>query len=341
MLDDLYNFNLPNKLIAQQPARPRDSARLLVYDLKNGNIADSTFSEINNFLPKQTTLVVNNSKVENCRWLFDDGRVEIFVLEKLDVNVISALVRPGKKFKIGQPAWITPWLKVETLSIEHITGIRTLRLSVSHSDQRLKQFEHIPLPPYITQNDSLANEYQTIYAKPAGSLAAPTAGLHFTPRLLELLKSQHALAEVTLHVSLGTFAKLTKKNLQDNKLHRELYEISKKTADTLNQANHITAVGTTSIRTLESNRTKNSEFTAASDSTEIFIRPGYKFQAVDAVVTNFHLPGTSLLMLIAAFLADKKNLNEKQSAKELMRIYHHAIDNNYRFYSFGDAMLLV
>lgn len=329
----MYQFDLPDRLIAQKPANPRDSAKLLVYKLKDGSIIDSTFNELNSYLVPKTTLVLNNSKVENCRWIFNDN-IEIFVLEKNDPFTIRALVKPGRKFRPGKKLKINEWLEIETLSIDD-DGIRTLKLSVAHSDSRFSKYEHIPLPPYIAQDDKLANEYQTVYAKPLGSLAAPTAGLHFTDNLLNKIKINYEIAEVTLHVGLGTFAKITERNIQENKLHEEFYNIDKHNRNIIDSAEHITAVGTTSIRTLESSVNSNSGY------TDIFIRPGYKFKNFDSVITNFHLPGTSLLMLIAAFIADKNNLDEESSSKELMRIYNHAIKNNYRFYSFGDAMLII
>jgi len=336
----MYDFHLPDRLIAQSPANPRDHAKLLVYRLSNGSITDSVFYKIEDFLPAQTTIVVNNSKVDNCRWLFDQGKTEVFVVEKLDTVTIRAMVRPGRKFKQGMVVKLTEWLNAEVAAIDN-DGVRTLKLNVLHDDERLNAYEHIPLPPYIAQNDSLASEYQTVYAKPLGSLAAPTAGLHFTTELLSSIKQKHNFLEVTLHVGLGTFAKLTEENLSSNKLHSEYYELSKETAEELNSAKHVVAVGTTTIRTLESARSIKNVYTGGSGDTDIFIRPGYKFKAVDAVITNFHLPGTSLLMLIAAFIADKNGLSETDAAAELIRIYDHAIDNKYRFYSFGDAMLIV
>lgn len=334
----MYDFNLPDNLIAQVPALPRDNARLLVYSLADGSIVDDVFSNLGRYLEPASTIVVNNSKVDNCRWLFDN--VEIFVLEKNDPRTVRAFVRPGRKFKLGSKTELTDWLTVETLAIDS-EGIRTLRLSVDHDDERLKNFEHIPLPPYIAQNDELADEYQTVYAKPPGSLAAPTAGLHFTPELIRSLSAEHSFAEITLHVGLGTFAKLTEDNLQSGKLHQESYVIDRTTSDILNEAEHITAVGTTTIRTLETLKTRADSFEPSHGNTDIFIRPGFEFKAVDSVITNFHLPGTSLLMLIAAFIADKKGLTEANAAAELMRIYMHAVAEGYRFYSFGDAMLLV
>ncbi len=323
----MITFDLPKELIAQQPASPRDSARLLVYKRQNKQIIDSVFSELPRYLPSDTTLVLNNSKVEHCRWLFDGGKTELFVLQKLDDHTVRALVRPGRKFKLGTKTQLTDWLEAETTAID-TDGIRTVRLNVAHDDKRLKDYEHVPLPPYIVQNDVLAEEYQTVYARPLGSKAAPTAGLHFTPELLSQIAKVHRIAEVTLHVGLGTFANLNEENMKTGKLHEESYSINPETADVLRTAESITAVGTTTTRTLESWKCSG----MVSGSTDIFIQPGYKFQAVDHLITNFHLPGTSLLFMIEAFIG---------SESEAQRIYDHAISQKYRFYSFGDAMLLL
>lgn len=326
----MISFELPQHLIAQQPVSPRDSAKLLVYDRSSKTITDAIFKDLPKFLPLNTTLVLNNSKVEDCRYLFNNGKIEIFVLQKLDTHTIRAMVRPGKLFKCGVAVQVTDWLQAKVTAIDD-DGFRTLVLNVQHDDVRLRAYEHVPLPPYIAQNDSLASEYQTVYAKPLGSKAAPTAGLHFTKDLLQKIKLQHSIAEVTLHVGLGTFAKLTKEQLQQGKLHEEWYEITPKTATELNSAKHITTVGTTSVRTLESNKV-NSSFVAKTEATSILIQPGYTYKAVDALITNFHLPSTSLLLLVEAFVG---------SAVELQKIYDHAIAHNYRFYSFGDAMLVL
>jgi S-adenosylmethionine:tRNA ribosyltransferase-isomerase len=376
-----YQFNLPHELIAQEPAHPRDHARLLVYRLNDGSIIDDYFYNLNRYLSAETTLVINNSKVDNCRWLFDvtpptlahSGRkpatsvlnvpkvhlrsdaqlssrtaqsvsgvkaaIEIFVIEKNDPVTIRAMVRPGRTFKHGSKVQLTDWLEAKVLAIDK-EGIRTLRLNVQHDDKRLEAYEHIPLPPYIAQNDALAPEYQTVYAKPPGSLAAPTAGLHFTDELLDKIKKSHQLTEITLHVGLGTFAKLTEENLASGKLHEEYYEIPQEVAEVLSRAKHRTAVGTTTVRTLET-FARGPSSRKNSGVTDIFIRPGYHFKAVDSMITNFHLPSTNLLMLVAAFIADKKSLDETEAAAELMRIYQYAITQKYRFYSFGDAMLLV
>lgn len=326
----MISFELPDVLIAQAPAVPRDAARLLVYSRATGKITDAIFRDLPLFLPAKTTLVVNNSKVEECRWLFDDQKTEVFVLEKLDTHTVRALVRPGKKFKVGQKTALTDWLEVETTAIDD-DGIRTIKLNMHHDDPRLADFEHIPLPPYIAQNDDLKEEYQTVYAKPLGSKAAPTAGLHFTDELMDQIKHTNEVAELTLHVGLGTFAKLTDEQLKSGHLHEEMYEITPETAVKLNTATHCTAVGTTSIRTLES-AWQPSGFEAKKSGTTILIQPGYTYRSVDALITNFHLPSTSLLLLVEAFVG---------SQTELQKIYDHAIKEKYRFYSFGDAMLIL
>ena len=326
----MIDFDLPHSYIATQPAHPRDHARLLIYDRTSKTITDDYFYNLQSYLPTATTLVLNNSKVEHCRWLFDGG-IEIFVLQKLDTHTIRAMVRKGNKFKQDQVTHLTDWLHIHTLAID-TDGIRTLRLNVSHDDKRLQQYEHVPLPPYIPQNDALAKEYQTVYAKPLGSKAAPTAGLHFTKKLLQDINTKHTVTEVTLHVGLGTFAPLTDAQLARGHLHSEWYEIDKNSSELLNKAQHITAVGTTSVRTLESNKTKHGQFVAETTTTDILIQPGYKWKAVNAMITNFHLPGTSLLLLVESFVGSKS---------ELQRIYDHAIAQSYRFYSFGDAMLII
>lgn len=336
----LYNFDLPESLIAQTPAHPRDHAKLLVYRVSDGSITDSVFYELDSFIHPKTTFAVNNSKVEHCRWLFREGKTEVFVLEKSDPYTVRALVRPGRAFRIGKTTKLTEWLHAETLAID-TEGIRTIRFNVPHNDKRIQQYEHVPLPPYIAQDDSLAHEYQTVYAKPEGSLAAPTAGLHFTNELMKRLGGMHRFAEVTLHVGLGTFANLTDEHIKTNRLHTEQYILEKQAAHTLSEATHITAVGTTTVRTLETIQRDHADYIPAHGETDIFIRPGFQFKSVDSMITNFHLPSTSLLMLVAAFIADKRDLSEEAAAKELMRIYQHAVDNSYRFYSFGDAMLIV
>ncbi len=326
-----FDYHLPEKLIAQSPANPRDHARLLIYDRKSGAIADDYFYNVGNFLPSNTTLVVNNSKVEKCRLLFDEGKKELFVTSVSNNNTIEALVRPGKKFKLDREVKLAEGVSGK---VTHIAddGLRTIVLSCDLDDSKLEPFKYTPFPPYIEQNESLADEYQTVYAKDLGSKAAPTAGLHFTDKLLEKLKSQGIKkSEVTLHVGLGTFAPVKTEDISEHNMHSEWYRLDSKTAKELNQSDHITAVGTTSVRVLESIANSQNKITPQSGDTEIFITPGYKFNAVDALITNFHLPKSTLLMLVAALTG----------FEEMHRIYKHAIAEEYRFYSFGDAMLIV
>lgn len=319
-----FDFELPKELIAQEPAHPRDHARLLVYDRKTKSITDDSFYNLEKYLDPSTTLVLNNSKVEKCR--IQIGKVELFVIDTINPHLIKAMVRPGKKFKLGRH-------RIEDIDIEVIDiaddGIRTIKLEQSLDDEVFEKYKLTPLPPYIEQNEELSEEYQTVYAKPLGSKAAPTAGLHFTDELLEKIKSKHDILEVTLHVGLGTFAPVKQENLKEHKLHEESYFISSDVAKKLNEAKHLTAVGTTSVRTLES---APHPFSKTEDSTTIFITPGYEFQSVDALITNFHLPKSTLLMLVSAFIG---------SVDELHRIYAHAIRKGYRFYSFGDAMIII
>lgn len=333
----MIDFELPKGLIAQEPARPRDHARLLVYNRQTQQITDDYFYNLLGYLPDPTCLVVNNSKVEHCRMLFRGGKREIFVLESVNDKTVRALVRPGKVFKQDNVVELTPNVSATVTAIDE-DGIRTLTFSEPVDHPELLAAQHVPLPPYIAQNDALAAEYQTIYAKTLGSKAAPTAGLHFTDKLKRRVQAEREWAEVTLHVGLGTFAPLTKEQLQTGHLHDERYEIDRKMAERIAKAAHVTAVGTTSVRTLESVfqgyslQQGVSLYNKLSGSTDILIQPGYDFQRVDSLITNFHLPGTSLLLLVEAFVG---------SEAEMQRIYDHAITQKYRFYSFGDAMLVI
>lgn len=326
-----FDYDLPEEMIAQEPAHPRDHARLLVYDRSTGEITDDHFYNLLNYLPKKTTLVINNSKVEKCRLLFDDGSKEIFILDAVNNSTVRAMIRPGKKFKKGKTVELTDNISAEVLEIDD-EGIRTLRLTPTLENPVYDQYKHTPFPPYIEQNESLSEEYQTVYARDLGSKAAPTAGLHFTDDLLAKIKEKGIQqAKVTLHVGLGTFAPVKTEDIDEHTMHSEWYEIDDSTAELLNDSSHITAVGTTSIRVLESNTNKDRCFTPETRETDIFIRPGYKFRASDALITNFHLPKSTLLMLVAAFMG----------YKEMQKVYQHAIKEGYRFYSFGDAMLIL
>ncbi len=326
-----FDYHLPEELIAQKPAEPRDHSRLLVYNRQTGAITDDHFYNIGNHLPAQTSLVVNNSKVEKCRLLFYGGKVEVFVTKAVNDRVVEAMVRPGKKFRIGKTVNLADGISATTTSIAE-DGIRTLELSCSLDDALIEPYKHTPFPPYIERDETLAGRYQTVFAKDEGSKAAPTAGLHFTPELLSNLGSVGIeKKEVTLHVGLGTFAPVKTEDIGQHIMHSEWYRITKEQADALNRSKSITAVGTTSVRVLESAADESGAFTAGTGETDIFITPGYRFRSVDHLITNFHLPKSTLLMLISAFAG----------FDETRKIYEHAIQQRYRFYSFGDAMLIL
>ncbi|TYP93511.1 S-adenosylmethionine:tRNA ribosyltransferase-isomerase [Fodinibius salinus] len=329
-----FDYDLPDERIAQEPAHPRDHARLLVYDRATGEITDDRFYNLLEYLPQQTTLVLNNSKVKKCRLLFDEGKKEVFILERLNNKTVRAMVRPGKKFKKGKTTQLTDDISATVIDIDD-EGIRTLELSPSLDHPAYSQHKYTPFPPYIEQNESLSEEYQTVYAdsqESGASKAAPTAGLHFSDKLLsDITASSISRAEVTLHVGLGTFAPVKTETIEEHTMHSEWFEITEQTADKLQKADHITAVGTTSVRVLETCLRQQDQFSAINMDTDIFIRPGFEFQATDALITNFHLPKSTLLMLVAAFTG----------YEEMQKIYQHAIDGEYRFYSFGDAMLIL
>ncbi|MFV1884832.1 MAG: tRNA preQ1(34) S-adenosylmethionine ribosyltransferase-isomerase QueA [Balneola sp.] len=326
-----FDFTLPEELIAQAPAHPRDHARLLVYNRETKEITDDYFYNLGNYLHPKTTLVVNNSKVEKCRLMFAGGKKELFVTSVRSNNTIEALVRPGKKFREGNEVELADGI---TAKVTHVAedGLRTIILSHDLDAPELESFKYTPFPPYIEQDESLADEYQTVYAKDLGSKAAPTAGLHFTDELLEKLHQQGIKkSEVTLHVGLGTFAPVKTEKLDEHEMHSEWYQLDEQTASELNLATHITAVGTTSVRVLESISDTSKNFRLGSGDTDIFITPGYQFKAVDSLITNFHLPKSTLLMLVSAFMG----------FEEMHRLYEHAITKEYRFYSFGDGMLIL
>lgn len=326
-----FDYHLPEELIAQKPAVPRDHSRLLVYDRITGEIRDDYFYNIGDHLPENTSLVVNNSKVEKCRLLFNDGKIEIFVTKAVNDKTVEAMVRPGKKFKPGKTAELPGGITAKTVSVAE-DGIRTIKLSHSLDDPKLEPYKYTPFPPYIERDESLAGRYQTVFAKDEGSKAAPTAGLHFTPELLEKLEQQgFEKKEVTLHVGLGTFAPVKTDKIEEHIMHSEWYRVSEEQANALNRTKSITAVGTTSVRVLESMPKKEGKFIPSTGETDIFITPGYQFRSVDHLITNFHLPKSTLLMLISAFAG----------FEETKIIYQHAIAEKYRFYSFGDAMLIL
>lgn len=335
---DFY-YDLPEELIAQTPAEPRDSSRLLVYDRATKKIEHKIFRDITQYLKKGDVLVINNTKVLPAR-LFahtvNGGAVEVLLLKRVDIDKWEVLVKPGKKCKIGTKLIVNEEL---SLTVEGITdsGERIVKFSYDGVfEEILDRVGNMPLPPYIKKKLEDKNRYQTVYAKRDGSSAAPTAGLHFTPGLLEEIKGMGVeVAEVLLHVGLGTFRPVKEDVITDHKMHSEYYEVGEEAANIINAAKRegrrIIAVGTTSVRTLESAADENGLLKSCKGNTEIFIYPPYKFKCVDALVTNFHLPESTLVMLVAAMTG----------REEILSVYKTAVENRYRFFSFGDACLIL
>ncbi len=339
MLKSDFFYELPQELIAQTPVYPRDSSRLLYYDKNTDTISDKIFRDIADILQPGDLLVINNTRVINARLFgFDEkGRkYEVFLLKRLDLNRWETLLKPARKAKLGSKIVINEELSLTVDSIAD-NGIRIVTFLFNGVfEDILSRVGEVPLPPYITEKLTDKERYQTVYAKTPGSCAAPTAGLHFTPELIQKLQDKGIeFAEVLLHVGLGTFRPVKEDNILDHKMHSEYYEIDEKTAEKINKAKlqgrRVIAVGTTSVRTLESVADENGFVRAKKGDTDIFIYPGYKFKCVQGLITNFHLPESTLLMLISAFLTREK----------VMEIYKHAVDERYRFFSFGDACLFL
>ena len=335
---DFY-YELPEELIAQSPAEPRDSSRLLVYDRASDSVEHKIFKDITGYLKKGDVLVVNNTKVLPARLYAhteNGGAVEVLLLKRLEKDIWEVLVKPGKKCSVGKKLIISKNL---TLTVEGITdsGERIVRFYYDGVfEEILDKAGSMPLPPYIKSKLKDKNRYQTVYAKRDGSAAAPTAGLHFTPALLQGLKDKGVeIAEVLLHVGLGTFRPVKEDIITDHKMHSEYFEVGADAAETVNRAKRegrrVIAVGTTSVRTLESVADENGFLKPCSGNTEIFIYPPYKFKCVDALVTNFHLPESTLVMLVAALCGREK----------ILELYKTAVNEKYRFFSFGDAMLIL
>ncbi len=335
---DFY-YDLPEEQIAQTPAEPRDSSRLLVYHRGSGQIEHRIFHDIGEYLQAGDVLVVNRTKVLPAR-LFahtvNGGKVEVLLLKRLQLDEWEVLVRPGKKCKIGVTLTVNEELSCKVIGISDSCE-RIVRFSYTGTfEDVLSRAGSMPLPPYIHEKLKDPNRYQTVYCKENGSAAAPTAGLHFTPELLTSLKEKGVeIAEVLLHVGLGTFRPVKEENILDHKMHSEYYEVSEEAAEIINRAKkegrRIIAVGTTSVRTLETVADQNGTVRPCSGNTEIFIYPPYRFRCVDALITNFHLPESTLLMLVSAF----------SSREEILRVYETAVKEGYRFFSFGDACLIL
>ena len=332
-----FDYNLPEELIAQTPLKDRASSKLLVMDRFTGELEHKEFRDIKDYLHKGDVLVINDTKVIPARLMGvkeDTGAViELLLLKDLGEDKWECLSRPQKRLHLGTIVKFSDELSAEVVELldEGVTRVKLLYKGILL--EILDRLGEMPLPPYIHEKLQEKDRYNTVYAKNIGSAAAPTAGLHFTKELLEELKNEGVIiTNVTLHVGLGTFRPVEVDDIKDHHMHTEYYEMSEETADILNQAKkdgrRIIAVGTTSTRTLETIMNKYGEFKECSGNTDIFIFPGYEFKAIDCLITNFHLPKSTLVMLVSAF-----------SKKEfVLNAYNEAIKNKYRFFSFGDAM---
>jgi S-adenosylmethionine:tRNA ribosyltransferase-isomerase len=336
-----YDFDLPADRIAQQPTERRGESRLMVVNRSTGEITHRRFSDLAEMIPSGDVLVLNTTRVFRARLLGvrDNGApAEILLLRQIEGDEWEAMVHPGGKLKPGRIVRISDDFTVEIVSTtERRTRVVRLK-SALPIENAIEKHGHVPLPPYITRADQAADaeRYQTVYARETGSVAAPTAGLHFTPELLERLAYKGVIrADVVLHVGAGTFKPVDTEHPADHVMHEESYTLPLGTAEVLNEARKrggkIWAVGTTSVRTLESAIDSDGIFREKSADTRIFIRPPYAFRAVDRLITNFHLPRSTLIMLVAAFAGYDL----------IMRAYREAIDNGYRMYSYGDAMCIV
>ncbi len=371
---DKYDYPLSEDKIANQPAFPRDHSRLLTVNRSNGEIKDHFFYELADLLTSNDVLVLNETKVFSARLLGkkqSGGKVELLLIKQIDLDTFSAISKPG--LKLGQKLFFprrsflesdgslsadldfSDFLQAEVIFRDEDSAKVQVKFNQSAANllSEIDLCGFTPLPPYIhpTQSEEkIKEEYQTVYAREEGSAAAPTAGLHFTDELLYKLEQKEVQIEkVTLHVGLGTFAKLTSENLKNKTLHSEYYEVDVEVASRLNQAKQagkrIIAVGTTSTRTLESavllSQTKK-ELVAAAKETNIFIDPPYQFNFIDVLITNFHLPKSSLLMLVSAFCSSPNTNQEFTTFLETSvgQAYSHALENDYRFFSFGDAMFI-
>ena len=335
-----FDYYLPEELIAQTPVYPRDSSRLLVYNREKDSIEHKHFFDIIDYLKEGDVLVRNNTKVLPARmfaYTANGGKVEVLLLKRFNLNEWEVLVKPGKKAKPGAKLTISNELSLEVLSTIEESGSRRVKFFYDGVfEDVISRVGEMPLPPYITEKLKDQNRYQTVYAKVDGSAAAPTAGLHFTDELIDKIKAKGVeIVDVLLHVGLGTFRPVKTDDILSHHMHSEYYEIDEKAAERINLAKkegrRVIAVGTTSVRTLESASDENGFVRAVKDNTEIFIYPPYKFKCVDALITNFHLPKSTLIMLVSSLATREKILN----------VYNTAVSEKYRFFSFGDSMFIL
>ena len=335
-----FNYLLPEEMIAQFPLKDRDYSKLLVLDKKSGNIEHKHFYDICEYFNAGDVLVLNDTRVLPARIFGNrskkEEKIEVLLLSKQSDDIWECLVRPGKKMKIGTIIEFSNILKGKVLDITE-SGERIIKFTYDGIFENiLDEVGIIPLPPYIHEKLEDKERYQTIYSKYKGSVAAPTAGLHFTEELLKKIREKGVkTVYLTLHVGLGTFRPVKEDNIEDHIMHTEIYNVPEETIDVIKKAkksgNRIFAVGTTSVRTLESLSHSDTGFKAGYGDTNIFIYPGFEFKIVDVLITNFHLPKSTLLMLVSAFSDREKVLIAYEEAKK----------NDYRFFSFGDAMLLI
>ncbi len=339
LLKSDYYYDLPEELIAQTPAEPRDSSRLLVYGRATGKSEDRIFRDIKEYLKAGDVLVVNNTKVLPARlfaYTKNGGRVEVLLLKRHDLTEWEVLVRPGKKAKEGTELFVSEELSL-TVKSRTPTGERIVQFHFDGVfEDILSRVGSMPLPPYIHEKLKDKDRYQTVYCKTDGSAAAPTAGLHFTRELLQEIRGMGVqVAEVLLHVGLGTFRPVKEEDLTHHVMHSEYYCVSQEAAEIVNAAKRegrrVIAVGTTSVRTLETVADEQGFLRPCSGDTSIFIYPPYKFKCVDALVTNFHLPESTLIMLVSAFMG----------REQCLALYREAVEKRYRFFSFGDACLIL
>ncbi len=335
-----FDYELPQELIAQDPLEQRDSSRLLILDKRTGERTHRIFHDIIDYLHEGDCLVINNTKVIPARLIGEregtGGKVEVLLLKRKTDNVWETLVKPGKKARPGMRLSFGGGLLHAEVQEVVDEGNRLIRFEYEGIfEEILDQLGQMPLPPYITHQLKDKNRYQTVYAKYEGSAAAPTAGLHFTEELLQQIQEKGVrIARVTLHVGLGTFRPVKVEDVTEHHMHTEFYHVSQEAADIINetkkQGGRVICVGTTSCRTIESAADEQGVVQAKEGDTDIFIYPGYRFKVLDCLITNFHLPESTLLMLVSA-LAGKENI---------MAAYKEAVEMKYRFFSFGDAMFI-
>lgn len=335
-----FNFDLPEELIAQHPLEKRDSSRLMVLNKETGEIEHKVFSDIIDYLNPGDTLILNNTRVMPARLIGEKeetgGKIEFLLLKRLEGDKWECLAKPGKTAKVGRKfTFGNGQLKCEVVEVLE-TGNRVIEFSYDGIfEEVLDSLGEMPLPPYIHEKLDDRERYQTVYSKEKGSAAAPTAGLHFTKDLLKKIEDKGVnVGYLTLHVGLGTFRPVKVDDINDHVMHSEFYQLSKETADLINKTKEnggrIISVGTTSTRTLETIGDENGKVRECSGWTDIFIYPGYKFKIVDNLITNFHLPESTLIMLVSALAGQEHVLNA----------YKTAVKDKYRFFSFGDAMFI-